>query len=498
VETRSQAEYPATLLAAGAGCSESFSRCSPADRNDVVTVAPECDEAAAGKACARAHEAQRDWARVPVPERASLVSRLARLLEREAESLARFVAREVGLPIRLARREAREGVVILESTAGAARRLGGETAASSVRDRELRTYPRPWGVIGLMTSGVAPVTVPLRHLAAAIAHGNAVVWKPSEDAPGTAALLAELWRAAGLPEGALGVVYGSARAGAGLLDQAEAGGVERFCFSGSTEVGRQVGERCGRALCPTTLEVGSKNTLVILADADLELAVDSALQGAFAGAGQLPFSTANVIVDRRVMPSVRQQLQARARVLRVGHPLDESADYGPFVNERFMQQWLGQRVAGLEEGAELLVDGRRIATEPLERGLYATARIFDRVRVAMRVARDECPGPTVNLIEADGLEEAIALATSSPLGFASSIHTRDAKATLRFREAVGATVVCVNRSTVGTEAQVVPESYSRWQALDVDLSGRLAEPPAREPSATEPLGVPWRALGSEP
>jgi aldehyde dehydrogenase (NAD+) len=238
---------------------------------------------------------------------------------------------------------------------------------------------------------------------------------------------------------------------------------------------------------------------VILADADLELAVDGALWAAFGTAGQRCTSAGNIIVDRRVMPAVREQLQRRARSLRVGNPLDENVDYGPFINERFLEAWIAQRATGVEDGAELLIDGQRIVpgAEPpcfsgdAARGLYATCRIFDKVTMNMRIAQQECFGPTVNLVEVDGLDAAIAAANATPYGLSSAIYTRDAGAMLRFKSEISAGMTSINNSTTGAEAHLpfggngwsgngtresgiwVIDAYTRWQAVNVDLAGKL-------------------------
>jgi acyl-CoA reductase-like NAD-dependent aldehyde dehydrogenase len=248
-----------------------------------------------------------------------------------------------------------------------------------------------------------------------------------------------------------------------------------------------------------SLELGGKNPLVILADADLDLAVEGAVWASFGTAGQRCTSAGNIIVDRRVMPAVREKLVRRASQLRIGDPLDESVDYGPFINERFLERWIAQRTTGVEAGAKLLLDGRRVVPgeEPetfsgdAERGLYATPRIFDGVRMDMRIAQEECFGPTVNLVEVDGLEEAILAANGTPYGLSSAIYTRDASAMLRFKQEIRAGMTSINNSTTGAEAHLpfggngwsgngtresgiwVIDAYTRWQAVNVDLSGRL-------------------------
>jgi alpha-ketoglutaric semialdehyde dehydrogenase len=501
---------------------ETFARRNPANRDDVVTIAPQSEREEVVEACERAREAQKRWARVPAPQRALVLARLAELLAREKEQLARFVAREVGKPLREARGSVQEAIDTAWFFVSEGRRLYGQTVPSELANKELFTYRRPIGVVGAITAGNFPIAVPSWKIVPAILCGNAVVWKPSDDAPGSAALFAELWLRAGLPAGVLSAVYGRGGSGAGeyLVEMVEAGLIDKISFTGSTAVGRKIGEICGRNLQTPSLELGGKNPLVILADADVDLAVEGALWASFGTAGQRCTSCGNIIVDRRVMPAVREQLVQRTRALRIGNPLDEHMDYGPFINERFLEAWITQRSVGLDDGAELLVDGRRIVPgeEPssfagdAERGLYATPRILDRVKIGMRVAQEECFGPTVNLIEVDGLDEAIATANGTPYGLSSAVYTRDAGAMLRFKEEIRAGMTSVNNSTTGAEAHLpfggngwsgngtresgiwVVDAYTRWQAVNVDLSGKLQKAQIDLADAALPDAPDWSEI----
>lgn len=499
-----------------------YERRSPANREDLVTVAPLSTPDEVREACEKACAAQAAWARVPAPQRAVILGRLAELLRHEKEPLSRFVSREMGKPLREARGSVQEAIDTAEFFQSEGRRLYGQTVPSELPHKELFTYRRPVGVVGVITAGNFPVAVPSWKIVPALLCGNAVVWKPSDDAPGTAALFADLWRRAGLPMNVLSVVHGGGADGAGeaLIQQVDAGTLHKISFTGSTAVGRKIGEICGRNLQVPSLELGGKNPLVILADADIELAVDGALWASFGTAGQRCTSAGNLIVDRRVLPTVREQLVRRAKNLKIGAPLDESVDYGPMINQRFLERWIEQRALGLEDGAELLLDGRRVVPgeEPpdfrgdAQRGLYVTPRIFDRVKMTMRVAQEECFGPTVNLVEVDGLDQAIAAANATPYGLSSAIYTRDAGAMLRFKEEIKAGMTSVNNSTTGAEAHLpfggngwsgngtresgiwVVDSYTRWQAVNVDLAGKLQKAQIDLPDAASLEPVDWSSL----
>ena len=509
MQTREQsAPFPHTLLLgnfyggkARPSSGAHFERRNPADRRDVVSVAPQSTAEDMRGACEAAQTAANAWARTPAPQRAEVLGRLVFLLTQDKEKLARFVAREVGKPLREARGSVQEAIDTAVFFQSEGRRLYGQTVPSELVDKELFTYRRPLGVVGVITAGNFPIAVPSWKIIPAILCGNAVVWKPSDDAPGTAALFFRAWQRAGLPPGVLSILHGAGKDGAGqfLIDQVDAGHINKISFTGSTAVGRKIGEVCGRNLQQPSLELGGKNPLVILADADLDLAVDGALWAAFGSAGQRCTSAGNIIVDHRVLPAVREKLQSRARSLRIGDPSSTNVDYGPLINQRFMDAFLAQRATGLEEGAELLLDGRRIVPndEPASfsgdsaHGLYAAPRIFHNVKMHMRIAQEECFGPTVNLVEVDGFDEAMLAANGTPYGLSSAIYTRDARSMLRFKEEIRAGMTSINNSTTGAEAHLpfggngwsgngtresgiwVLDAYTRWQAVNVDLSGKL-------------------------
>lgn len=501
---------------------QTYERRNPANRDDLVTLAPRSSREEVREACEKARLAFATWSRTPAPQRAQVLGRLARLLVDSKEALARFASREMGKPLRESRGSVQEAIDTAEFFQSEGRRLYGQTVPSELPNKELFTYRRPIGVCGMITAGNFPIAVPSWKIVPALLAGNVVVWKPSDDAPGVAELFAQLWERAGLPPGALSVVHGGGGgcAGESLLEMVDEGLIDKISFTGSTEVGRKIGEICGRNLQVPSLELGGKNPLVVLADADLELAVEGALWASFGTAGQRCTSCGNIIADKRVMPTLRDQLVKRAKLLKIGEPLDEGIDYGPFINERFLQRWLSQRAVGLDDGAELLLDGKRIVPgeEPpgfsgdAARGVYATPRIFDRVKPEMRVFHEECFGPTVNLVEVDGLDEAIAVANGTPYGLTSAVYTRDARAMLRFKQEIRAGMTSINNSTTGAEAHMpfggngwsgngtresgiwVLDAYTRWQAVNVDLAGQLqkaqidltdAGPP--EALALEPL-----------
>lgn len=534
IQTRAQQDgLPHTLLVSNviggvaSAAGPTFERRNPANRDDLVTVAPQSTREQVLSACEAARAAAGGWARVPAPERGRVLARLARLLTEEKERLSRFIAREVGKPLREARGSVQEAIDTAEFFQSEGRRLYGQTVPSELPNKELYTYRRPIGVVGLITAGNFPIAVPSWKIVPALLTGNVVVWKPSDDAPGTAALFFELLRRAGVPKGVLNIVHGGGAGAAGelLIEAVDAGAIDKISFTGSTAVGRKIGEVCGRRLQVPSLELGGKNPLVVLADAELELAVEGAVWASYGTAGQRCTSAGNLIVDRRILPAFRERFLRRVASLKIGSPLDEQNDYGPFINQRFLERWIEQRAVGLDDGATLALDGKRLApgdaapgfSGDAARGFYATPRLFENVSIDMRVAQEECFGPTVNLIEVDGLDDAIRVANGTPYGLSSAIYTRDAHAMLRFKEEIRAGMTSINNSTTGAEAHLpfggngwsgngtresgiwVLDAYTRWQAVNVDLSGKLQKAQIDlgevDAAGAAPLGA---ALGAIP
>ena len=497
---------------------------NPGDRDDIVALAPVTGPDDVRRACEAAKGAQGRWAARPAPGRAQILGRLGKLLTQRKEALSQFVSREMGKPIKEARGSVQEAIDTAEFFQSEGRRLYGQTVPSELPNKELMTYRRPVGVVGVITAGNFPVAVPSWKIIPALLCGNAVVWKPSDDAPGTAALFGELLRAAGLPPDLVSIVYGGGAGSTGehLIDQVDAGLLQKISFTGSTAVGRKIGEVCGRNLQHPSLELGGKNPLVVLADADIDLAVDGALWSSFGTAGQRCTSCGNIIVDGSVMDEFREKLLARAKTLRIGDARSADIDYGPMINARFLDAWKAQRQVGRDDGAKLLLDGHTIDKNSdythfsgnAEKGHYATPRIFDAVTMNMAIAQTECFGPTVNLVTVSGVDEAIAAANATPYGLSSAIYTQDAHLMHRFKTEISAGMTSINNSTTGAEAHLpfggngwsgngtresgiwVIDAYTQWQCVNVDLNGQLQLAQMDTEELPEPQLDDWDALDS--
>jgi alpha-ketoglutaric semialdehyde dehydrogenase len=431
-----------------------------------------------------------------------VIAQVAELVRRNKAALAAIVTREVGKPTGEALGEVQEVIDTCEFFLSEGRRLYGMTVPSEMPDKQLFTYRTPVGVAAIITAGNFPVAVPSWYIAPALLCGNAVVWKPAEYASACARALAELFWRAGVPTDVLNLAFadgGSTFDGLGqALDQ---GFVQKVGFTGSTDVGRRIGELCGRHLQSPCLELGGKNPLVVMADANLDLAVEGALFSGFGTAGQRCTSLGTVIVDERVHDELLGRFTRAVEGAVIGDPTADVL-YGPMLDERFLvrfeRDWLGLiRDHHSVQGST--ATGRITAAEPRagfvgadpERGLYCHPTVVSGVRVDDALANTETFGPLVGVAKFSDWDEAMALANGHGYGLSSAIYTTDPRSAFRFREEISAGMVSVNNSTSGAEAHLpfggngksgngarqsgvwVLDQFTRWQSMNWDLAGKL-------------------------
>ncbi len=473
---------------------------NPAALDEIVAEAALADADTFVEACATARDAQRPWAAVPAPVRGRAVQQLGRLVENSFEALARLITREIGKPIKESRGEVQEVVDTCNFFLGEGRRLYGQTVPSEMPDKQLFTFRAPVGVAAIITAGNFPVAVPSWYLVPALLCGNAVVWKPAEYAPATAEAFAQLILHAGFAEGAFNLVIADGgQTFAGLERALEEGLVDKVGFTGSTDVGARIGELCGHHLQSPCLELGGKNPLVVMPDADLDLAVEGALFSGFGTAGQRCTSLGTVIVQTGVHDEFLARFDAATREAPVGDPTADVL-FGPMMNERFcdrFENWLDlirphHSVHGSTGVGRITREHPRpgFVGDP-ESGLFVHPTIVDGVRIDDELSRTETFGPIVGVASFDTFDEAMGLANGHRYGLSSSIYTRDPLHAFRFREQVSAGMVSVNNSTSGAEAHLpfggnrrsgngsrqsgvwVLDQFTRWQAMNWDYSGRL-------------------------
>ena len=479
-----------------------FESRNSSDLSDLVGIFPEATSDQVRAACRAAREAFRGWAKTPAPIRGELIGQIGDALEREKEALSRLVTREMGKTLKEARGSVQEAIDTCHFFQSEGRRLYGQTVPSEMPNKELMTYRRPLGVVGIVTAGNFPIAVPSWKIVPALLTGNTIVWKPSEDAPAVAYAFTRLIEEAGLPPGVLNVVFGGGAGAAGeyLVAMMDERLLDKFAFTGSTAVGRRIGEVAGRNLLHPTLELGGKNPLVVMRDADLDNAVAGALWASFGTAGQRCTSAGNLIIDAPVYEAFRDRFLSAARTVRIGDPNTvEDVLYGPFINRRFFDRWLDHYDWGAEQGATRSYGEGRITAEVRpegfvgdpDAGYYGWPTVWEGVTPDMRLFQQEIFGPTINLVRINGIHDAVEVANAVDYGLSSAIYTNNREWAFEFKDNIESGMTSINNSTTGAEAHMpfggvkgsgngaresgiwVIDNYTYWHGVNDDVSGKL-------------------------
>jgi aldehyde dehydrogenase (NAD+) len=472
------------------------------------------------EACRVAKRAQPGWAAVPAPVRGRAIQHMGRLVEANKEALARLITREIGKPYKESLGEVQEVIDTCNFFLGEGRRLYGQTVPSEMTDKQLFTFRTPVGACAIITAGNFPVAVPSWYLVPALVCGNTVVWKPAEYTGAIAEAFTQLFLHAGLAPGVFNLVLADGpTAFAGLEKSLDEGLADKVGFTGNTEVGRKIGELCGRNLQSPTLELGGKNPLVVMSDADLDLAVEGALFSGFGSAGQRCTSLGTAIVHESVHDDFLARYASAVERAPIGDPTKDVL-YGPMLNARFCERFLGwldqiqphHKVHGSSGMGRITKENPRqgFVGDP-EAGLYVHPIIVDGLTKHDELYRNETFGPLVGVATFSTFDEAMDLATGHGFGLSSSIYTRDPSNAFRFRERITAGMVSVNNSTTGAEAHLpfggngrsgngsrqggiwVLDQFTRWQAMNWDYSGKLQK--AQMDTADVTADLSYRLIG---
>jgi alpha-ketoglutaric semialdehyde dehydrogenase len=472
---------------------------NPARLDEVVGEVSFGDASTFVRAAESAKKAQESWAAVPAPIRGRAIAHIGRLVEDNAEALARLVTAEIGKPYGESLGEVREIIDTCDFFLGEGRRLYGQTVPSEMPDKQLFTFRRPIGTVAVITAGNFPVAVPSWYIVPALLAGNTVVWKPAEYSAVSSAAFHELFvRGGGLPDGVFNVVHADGAATfSGLEQSLEAGVVDKVGFTGSSAVGREIGGLTGRYLQTACLELGGKNPLIVTPSADLDLAVEGALFSGFGTAGQRCTSLGTVIVHESVHDQFLARFNAAVAKARVGDPTQDVL-MGPMMDSRFANRfeeflrWIQPHHTIQAPYGKITSDNPRdgFLGDP-SKGLYYHPVVVDGVRLGDRIFMEETFGPIVGVTSYQSLNEAIELANAPGYGLSSSIYTTDPKDAFTFRDKISAGMVSINNSTSGAEAHLpfggngksgngsrqsgvwVLDQFTRWQAVNWDYSGRL-------------------------
>ncbi len=468
---------------------KTFENRNPADRRDLIGLFPASGPEDVEEAVSAAKKAFAEWRLVPAPKRGEILYRVGELLRQRKEEIARAMTREMGKVLKETRGDVQEGIDTAYYTAGEGRRLFGETTPSELPDKFAMSVRVPVGVCGLITPWNFPMAIPTWKLFPALLCGDTVVLKPAEDTPYTAVKLFELLEEAGVPPGVANLVHGTGgETGAALVRHRD---VRLISFTGSTAVGREIAAVCGQSLKRVSLEMGGKNGQIVMEDADLKLALEGALWGAFGTTGQRCTATSRLILHRQIKKELTDMLVERAEKIKIGDGLDESVEMGPLINEAAREKVHGYIQIGKEEGARLLTGGTVYEEGKRRQGYFYRPTLFDRVTPDMRIAREEIFGPVLSVIEVQDFEQAVEVLNGTPYGLSSSIYTRDVGRAFRALRDIEAGITYINGPTIGAEVHLpfggvketgnghreagttVYDIFSEWKSVYIDYSGRL-------------------------
>ena len=501
-----------------------FDSTNPARLADTLGTFPLSTRDDVHSALAAAGAAFPGWAATPAPTRGQIIGNMGRLLMEHKDAIVAIETREIGKTLKESAGSVQEAIDTCLFFQSEGRRLYGQTVNSELPDKELFTYRRPLGVCGIINACNFPAAVPFWKMIPAIMCGNTCVWKSPQDAPLLSFALARIMHQAGLPDGGINLVHGKGSgAGQYLVDAVDEGMVNKISFTGSTPVGKMIGEVCGRNLVSASLELGGKNPLVIMPSADMDNALEGAYWAGFGTAGQRCTSLGNLIIHQDVYDDFVQRLMEKVQSTKVGDSMrNEGVLYGPMLSEKYAKDFIAE-VAKLEgQGATKLFGEGRITEDnkpanfcgdPSE-GVYMWPHVYAGVTEEMDCFHDEIFGPAITIVKARDFDHALHLANASPYGLSSAIYTNDRLEAYRFKTGIKAGMTSINNSTSGAEAHLpfggvkgsgngtresgiwVIEAYSYWHAVNDELSGKLqlAQMDVDEVEMVE-AEVDWTALG---
>jgi alpha-ketoglutaric semialdehyde dehydrogenase len=471
-----------------AASGETFESRNPAT-GETIGAFPKSGAEDVGRAVAAAKEAFEDWRLVPAPKRGELLVRFAQILEREKESLTDLMTREMGKVKAEAGGDVQEAIDMTYYMAGEGRRMWGQTTPSELRDKFNMSVRTPVGVVGAITPWNFPIAIPSWKLAPALVCGNTVVLKPAEDTPSLAERFVELLDEAGLPAGVVNIVHGYGEtAGDALVRHPD---VPIVTFTGSRETGVAVTKAAADNLKHVHLELGGKNAIIVLDDADVDLAVEAILWSAFGTSGQRCTAASRVIAHEGIYETLQSKLVAATERLRLGPGWDDASDVGPVINKAAIEKIHAYTKIGSDEGARLLTGGEVATDGDLGKGFFYRPTVFGDVDAGMRIAQEEIFGPTTALIKVRDFHEAIRVSNGIKFGLSSSIFTRDVNKAFRAMRDLVAGITYINAGTTGAEVhlpfggtkdtgnghreagQAALDVFTEWKSIYVDYSGKL-------------------------
>jgi aldehyde dehydrogenase (NAD+) len=474
---------------AEASTGKTFENINPADTREVVGVFQRSGKQDVDDAVEAAKRAFDKWRLVPAPRRAEIVYRASQILIERKEECARDMTREMGKVLKETRGDVQEAIDTGFYTAGEGRRMYGHTTPSELPNKFAMCVRQPLGVCGMITPWNFPMAIPSWKLFPAIIAGNTCVIKPAQDTPLSTFNFVRALYEAGLPKGVINIVTGfGSEVGTPLTQHND---VRAVSLTGSSAVGRIVGAECAQTFKRCSLELGGKNPMIVLDDANLELALEGALWGAFGTTGQRCTATSRIIVQKGVYNDFIHQLVARAKKLKVGNGLDETVEMGPAINKAQLETDLNYIEIGKNEGAKLMCGGNRLDSGDYKHGWFLEPTVFGEVDAKMRIAQEEIFGPVVSVIPCDNLQHGIEIANGIAYGLSSALYTKDVNRAFAAVRDLEAGITYINAPTIGAEVHLpfggvkqtgnghreggigALDFYTEWKAVYVDYSDKL-------------------------
>jgi len=461
---------------------------NPADHDDIVGAFPSSGPEDVAKAVAAAKKAFATWRLVPAPKRAEILVRAGSLLQQRKEQFARDMTREMGKVLPETRGDVQEAIDEAFYVAGEGRRLFGQTTPSELQNKFCMSIRQPVGVVGLITPWNFPMAIPSWKLLPALVGGNTCVIKPATDTPLSVYNLVQTLVDAGLPPGVVNIVSGSGGAtGNALVEHPD---VRAISFTGSSEVGSHVAQRAAATFKPVSLEMGGKNAQIVLEDANLELALDGALWGAFGTTGQRCTATSRILLQKGIAKKFTDEFVSRVKKLKIGNGLDESVQVGPQVNKSQIETSANYVEIAKKDGGKLLCGGNALTSGDYAKGTFFEPTVFAGVSPNMRLACEEVFGPVVALIEFDTFEQGIEIANSIDYGLSSALYTKDLNRAFAAIRDLEAGITYINAPTIGAEVHLpfggvkhtgnghregngAIDFFTTWKAVYVDYSDKL-------------------------
>ena len=468
---------------------KTFENRNPADWSEVIGTFPKSGREDVGEAVRAARAAFESWRLVPAPKRGDILRTVGDLMVQKKEEIARLMTREMGKVLAETRGDVQEGIDTAYYASSEGRRLFGHTVPSELPNKFNMALRVPIGVAGIITPWNFPMAIPTWKIFPALLCGNTVVFKPASDTPATATMLVEILLEAGVPEGVVNIVHG----GGGEVGNAIVGhpDVDLVSFTGSTGVGITISEMAAKTLKRVSLELGGKNAQLVMPDANLDLALDGVLWGAFGTTGQRCTATSRLILHEKIHDAFLEMLSTRVKKLRLGDGLRPETEVGPCVNEGQQKTVQSYVDIGLQQGARLVAGGGVPKDPALAKGWFYAPTVFADVKPDHRIAREEIFGPVLSVLRVRSLDEGIRILNDTVYGLSSSVYTSDINSAFQAIRDIRAGITYINAPTIGAEVHLpfggtrqtgnghreggptVLDLYTEWKTVYVDFSGRL-------------------------